>query len=109
MALANDPSGFTPVARQKWIVDTVPKGGWARQASKITIYNEGGWRFAPPVAEMLLLDRAANLGRSYDGTSWIAASAIATPSGGGTVDAAERATLGEVLTAMRQAGVMPAT
>lgn len=109
LALANDPSGFTPVAGQAWIIGTAPVGEWAGQASKIAVYSEGGWRFTPPVAGMRLLDHAENLVRRYDGTAWIAASAIAAPSGGGSVDAEARATLGEVLTAMRQAGLLPVT
>lgn len=109
MAQASDPSGLTPLSGQAWIVGSAPVAAWAGQASNIAVYSEGGWRFAPPVAGMRLFDRAANVVRRHDGTAWVASSAISEPTGGAMVDAEARATLGAVLTALRQMGLLPVT
>lgn len=112
MAQVDDPSALTPLSglfrarldrRERTICCT---GG---QASNIAVHIEGGWRFAPPVAGMRLFDRAANVVRHHDGTAWVASSAIIEPTGGAMVDAEARATLGVVLTAFREMGLLPVT
>lgn len=107
--IASDPSMVVPQAGGAWIVDGSATGEWAGRAWQIAIFSEGGWRFARPATGMRLLDRASGLVRTFDGTQWLLPDTVEGPSGGATIDIEARATLGEVLTALRQAGLLAVT
>lgn len=109
VAQANDPTPLAPMPGQGWIVGSAPLAEWAGKSGQIAVYSEGGWRFAPAVDGMRLLDRAAGVIRRHDGSDWVVPAGIEDPSGGGTVDAEARVTLSNVLTALRLAGLVAVT
>ncbi|WP_017672454.1 DUF2793 domain-containing protein [Blastomonas sp. AAP53] len=109
VARANDPSALSPQPGDAWIIGPAPLGAWAGHSAKIGVFSEGGWRFAPAVPGMRLFDRAAGAVCQYDGSGWVAAPAIADPSGGETIDAEARATLAGMLAALRSAGLLAVT
>lgn len=109
VARASDPSELSPQPGDAWIIGAAPLGAWTGHAAKIGVFSEGGWRFAPAVPGMCLFDRAAGVACRYNGSSWAAAPEIADPSGGATVDAEARATLGNLLAVLRAAGLVAVT
>ncbi|PXW78146.1 uncharacterized protein DUF2793 [Blastomonas natatoria] len=109
MAVAGDPSMLTPANGEAWIIDESATGAWTGRASQIAIFSEGGWRFARPVAGMRMLDRAAGLLRTFDGTQWLAPASVDSPSGGTIVDLEARSSLVALLTALRHAGLLAVT
>lgn len=122
----NDPPQF-PTAGQAYLVGDVPTGEWLQYPSHIAGYSAGGWRFVAPVAGLILLEKTTGQLVRYGSSGWetgiVRASsvlvdgkqvvgqqlgAIADPSGGLTVDAEARSALAEMLSALRQHGLISA-
>lgn len=108
-AVLADPGALDPDAGDAWIIGTGALGEWAGRAGQIAIFTDGGWRFVPVVGGMRVLDRATGQILIFDGSDWLAPAAVADPAGGATVDAEARATLGALLSALRDAGLIDAT
>ena len=110
-----------------WIVGAAPGGDWTGQAQAIAGWTAGGWRFAVPRTGMTAWceDRAMLL--RFDGTAWAGAdiagvrvviggvpvvqargAAIADVVGGSVVDDAARVTIGAILAALRNHGLIAA-
>jgi hypothetical protein len=112
-----------PSAGQCWVVGTAPTGAWAGQPGALVAWTEGGWRFVAPVPGMTVW--LAGAYARFDGTAWRVGElvgdrlllagaqvvgarqpAIATPSGGVTVDAESRSAVGAILVALRAHGLI---
>ncbi len=123
VAPANVPP--SPVPGQCWIVGPAASGAWAGQANALAMWTTGGWRFVAPVEGMLVWSIADSLPVRRIGSSWIAgitdgrvlrhngvqvvgarSAAIATPTGGSTVDAEARTAIGQMLAALRTHGLI---
>lgn len=115
----------SPTPGQCWIVGNSPTGAWAGQAGTIAGWSEGGWRFIAPLEGMVawLVDEQVWARRGASG--WIVGDvpalaisvagvqvvgarqpAIASPSGGATIDAEARAALSSLLAAARAHGLI---
>lgn len=114
-----------PTVGDCYLVASSPTGAWAGQAGKLAAFTAGGWRFIAPVEGLTVHVRASAQPATYRqgvwelgtlrGSSLMLAgqqvvgsrgAAIPSPSGGSTVDAQARATLGLVLDALRQHGLI---
>jgi hypothetical protein len=69
---------------------------------------DGDWLFVAPRDGMRLLDRSTGQEKHYF-ASWQVPAAPAVPSGGTTVDAEARATIADLIVALRTAGIFPAS
>lgn len=115
----------SPAPGQCWIVGTSPDGAWAGMTGAVAAWTAGGWRFIAPTAGMTLWDRANGYFMRHDGTVWTAgditgnslriwgvqvvgpqAAAIPDPSGGATIDGNARVTIGTILNALREHGLI---
>lgn len=124
-AVGRDDPPAEPEPGQCWIVGPAPEGAWTGQANALAGWTEAGWRFAAPFQGMAVWDRARAIGWRYrdggwrggelrgsavyvDGTRVLGprAAAIATPDGGGTVDAEARTALDRVLQTLVQHGLI---
>ena len=120
----NDPPG-SPTVGQCWIVGSSPTGDWTGQSGAVAAWTEGGWRFIAPREGMLLWLVDEQLWARRGPGGWIIGdvpaqsvsvagtqvvgtqqSAIADPSSGATVDSEARATLSELLAAIRAHGLI---
>lgn len=114
-----------PAAGMSWIVPDACNGAWSSRGGQIATASDGGWIFVVPrdgcvawVAEESVF--AVFFEGVWHGDAWPAAglriaghpiltttaAAIATPSGGATIDSEARVTLSAVLDAMRLLGLI---
>lgn len=117
------PTG--PSEGHAWIVGAAPTGAWAGRAQALAGWTGGGWRFVAAVEGMTAWVRSDGAEARFAAGSWsvgdVAArrlvvdgqpvvgarrAAIASPAGGGTVDAEARAALAAVLAALRGHGLI---
>lgn len=108
-----------------YIVAPSPTGAWAGKSQFIAAYTSGGWRFVAPLEGMSAYVRSTGVWATYQSGAWelgivrgtsvviggqqvvgSRSSAIASPSGGTTVDSAARSAIDQILTAMRQHGLI---
>ena len=120
----NDPPA-NPAVGACYIVGNSPTGEWAGKSQYIAGYTSGGWRYIAPTAGMSVYVKAAgisahNLAGAWEfgvlrGTALMLGgvqvvgsrlAAIPGPSGGAAVDAEGRATINQVLAALRQHGLI---
>lgn len=120
-----DEPPASPLSGQCYLVGSSPVGDWSQHAGKLAVFSEAGWRFVAPVAGMSLLVKTSETLATYGSAGWevgtIRASrllvegeqvvgprsaAISDPAGGSTVDAEARFTLQQVLSALRQHGLI---
>jgi hypothetical protein len=114
-----------PDAGQCWIVAAGASGAWAGQAGAVAMWTIGGWRFVAPQPGLALFVIDRGHAMVHDGGGWQDAAlqadalyldgvkvvgeqsaAIAAPSGGATVDAQARAAITDILTALRDHGLI---
>lgn len=108
-AIVNDPAALDPDEGQCWIVGDSPTGAWAGKAKALACATSSGWVFVNPITGMRTygIDQASDY--MFDGTGWIAASAIESPSGGSVVDVEMRAAFEALLADLQGRGLLAAT
>jgi hypothetical protein len=126
-AVAQDDPPGAPVLGASYIVGAAPTGDWASHAGGVAAWTSGGWRFLAPVDGMTLQVRGNGANAcfregaweigvlrgssvSIHGTKVLGAqqAAIASPSGGTTIDNEARAAIGAMLSALRSHGLIEA-
>ncbi len=114
-----------PASGSCYLVGASPTGAWAGQADRLAQFTVGGWRFIAPVEGMTAFVRSSGQAAIYRQGAWeigqvrgtalilsgqqvvsARGAAIASPSGGATVDSQARSVLGSVLAALRQHGLI---
>ena len=115
----NDPPA-TPDIGASWIVGSSPTGAWAGHASAIACATEGGWRFIAAREGMLVWRNDSSVFSMHRDGAWPAAAvmigddivlsgrkpAVASPTGGATVDIEARAAIISILDRMRAHGLI---
>lgn len=103
-----DAPPISSVEGESWIVSTNPAGEWAGHADKLAIFIAGSWKFAVPQDGLQVFDSSVFQMRVFSG-SWNAANTPVIPQGGTTIDAEARQAITDIVTALRQAGILPPT
>ena len=98
----------SPSDGQCWLVGSSATGDWAGQNGQLALRQLGQWRFVAPRDGMQCLNRATGQVLSRIAGTWRAPAAPAAPTGGATVDAEARNAFVALITALKQAGVLPA-
>lgn len=120
----NDPPG-SPTVGESYIVGAAPTGTWTGNPLAVAAYTSAGWRLMSPQEGMVFHVRSNNATAAYRGGGWeigmlrgssllidgqqvvgSQAAAIASASGGTTVDSEARAAIDQILGAMRQHGLI---
>ena len=108
-----------------YIVGDSPTGDWAGQPRAVAGYTSGGWRFVAPVEGMTAYVKANAVWANYRAGAWeigqlrgsnvlvggqqvvgSRATAIASASGGTTIDSEARSVINQILDALRQHGLI---
>lgn len=125
VSLGTDVPPTSPVSGQAWVVGPAPVGGWAGHANQLAGWTDGGWRFAAPVEGMSIwIEEVSDFARYSDG-AWVLGElrgstvviagdrvvgarrgAISLSSDGSVIDVEARATLAEILAALRGHGLI---
>src|SRR3954453_23819012 len=114
-----------PAVGACYIVGSAPTGAWAGTAQNIAAFTSGGWRFTPPFEGVIAYVRSTETYAAYRAGAWeigvlrgtnvvvggqqvvgARAAAIASASGGTTVDVQARSVVDQILTAMRLHGLI---
>lgn len=96
----------SPQEGQCWLVSGAASGAWIGREGMLAVYAESSWLFVAPVQGMRVFDKSAGQSKTFDG-DWNAAAAPATPQGGTSIDAEARMAIGEIIAALRLAGILP--
>jgi hypothetical protein len=91
-----------------WIVDAGANGAWDGRAGQLACWTGDGWRFASPVAGMVVRLSGTGSDIIYVDNQWIEPPVIADPVGGAVVDAECRAALVALLNHFRGIGALQA-
>lgn len=113
-----------PVEGQCWIVGSAPTGAWLGKTDSLAAWTSGGWRFIAPVVGMTAWDKLAGHWRHWSGSVWSIGWPVASlriggqqvvgprqpdvpsPSGGTTIDAEARATIGQLIVTLKSHGLI---
>ena len=115
----------SPAIGACYILAASPTGAWAGKPSNLATLTAGGWRFITPIEGLTAFVRSSSVWATFRSGAWelgilrgsnvtIAgqqvvggrSAAIPAPSGGSVVDAEARASIGQILTALRQHGLI---
>lgn len=108
-----------------YIVDNSPAGAWAGRSGCLACYTAGGWRFIEPREGLLAYVASTEMWGVVRENMWEfgifrgsallvngqqvvgpRVPAVGAPTGGSTVDAEARTTIGQILSALRQHGLI---
>jgi hypothetical protein len=98
----------TPSDGTNWLVGAAATGDWAGQDGKLACRQAGNWLFVSPRDGLRVLDRATGQQRCYLAT-WRIAEDVLEPTGGSSVDAEARAAISQLIAALRESGILPAS
>jgi hypothetical protein len=120
----NDPPASAAVG-QAYLVGAAPTGDWTQYPGHVASYGSGGWRFVAPVFGLALVEKSSGLAAVFGSAGWETgvirasrvvidgqqvvgsqAAGIADPAGGVTIDAEARSAITEMLSALRQHGLI---
>lgn len=101
---ANPPA--TPVNGQAWHIASNATGDWSGKSGQIASWQSGAWTYITPRDGMRIFNRATGQSWLYF-SEWKAPQEVALPSGGGNVDSEARATLNQLVAALKLAGILP--
>lgn len=93
---------------QCWLVGSAPSGAWAGHAGSIALRQLDQWLFATPRDGVQVLNATTGQRISRIGGTWRGPAVPAAPTGGTTVDTQARSALAALVSALQQAGVLPA-
>lgn len=121
--LASPPA--SPVEGACYIVGAGATGEWAGHDNSLAIFSSGGWRLLAALEGMSVFVRSTSVWAAFRAGAWelgtlrassllidgqqvvgARVAAIADPAGGSMVDAEARAAIGEILSALRQHGLI---
>ena len=97
----------SPVDGLCWLIATGASGDWTGQAGKIAARQAGNWLFFAPRDGMRLLNRATGQEMRFL-TTWKHPARPAAPTGGSVIDSEARSVVSALITALVEAGVLPA-
>ncbi len=115
----------SPVAGQCWIVGQGASGAWQGHDGNLACWTGAGWRFVVPFTGMTAWSLATGLIARRTASDWVQGAmtaatlsvsgnqvvaarqpAIASPTGGATIDSEARLALGSILSALRTHGLI---
>jgi hypothetical protein len=122
---ARDDPPPSPSAGQTYLAGTSPTGEWSDYPDHLAAFGAGGWRFVAPFAGLRVIEKSSGTVAAYGAAGWEMgvvrasriivdgqqvvgpqAGAIADPAGGTTADLEARSTITEILSALRQHGLI---
>ncbi|KHL24535.1 hypothetical protein PK98_11105 [Croceibacterium mercuriale] len=90
-----------------WIVGAEPGSAWAGQTDMLACRQAGTWLFAAPCDGLRVHDRTSGADLRYCDGRWRGAATVRAPQGGEVVDSEARKAVGQLITALTDAGLLP--
>lgn len=120
----NDPPQ-SPIPGACYLIGDTPTGEWSQYAGHLAAFTGAGWRFVAPVVGLNVIVKSSGAIATYLPGGWdvgslrgsrlvvegeqvigAQAAAIANPAGGTIIDSEARTAVAEILSAMRQHGLI---
>lgn len=95
----------SPGDGKAWLIGSTATGAWTGHSEEVVLRQNGQWLFVTPREGMRLLNASTGQDMRRVGNIWRTPDEPNAPSGGTVVDSEARAALGELIAALRQAGV----
>jgi hypothetical protein len=114
-----------PVPGQAWGVGAQPVGDWTGKTNQIALWTEGGWRYILPFENLCVFHKGLKINYCFQGGLWLKQSlnagsfavngltvlnqrqpAISVPTSGTVIDAQCRIAIDQILTALRNHGLI---
>lgn len=90
-----------------YIVAANPTGPWTGKAQCLAAFTSGGWRFVVPADGTTVFVRSTQTRANYRQGAWeLSGGPIGSPSGGATIDTQARSVIDQILSALRQHGLI---
>jgi hypothetical protein len=115
----------SPAPGQAWVIGTQPVGDWTGKTHHIALWTDGGWRFIVPFEDVCVFHKTLKINYCFQGGLWLKQSlnaasftvdgvtvlnqrqpSIGSPTSGVVVDAECRIAVNQILTAMRNHGLI---
>lgn len=93
-----------PAAGDCYLIASNATGGWAGNDAALAGWDGSQWTIVPPSQGMLIREASQALWLVYSG-GWQSIAAPVLPEGGSMVDTEARATIANILTALRDFGI----
>jgi hypothetical protein len=90
-----------------WIVAEGGTGAWVGKDGTIAARQSGAWTFITPKEGLSAFNKATGQMLRYN-AGWNYPSNLTAPSGGTNIDSEARSAIGQIITVLRQAGILPA-
>jgi hypothetical protein len=90
-----------------WIVAVGGTGGWIGKDGAIASRQNGAWTFITPKEGLSAFNKASGQILRYH-AAWNYPTNLSAPSGGTNIDSEARNSIQQVITVLRQAGILPA-
>lgn len=104
-AVADTPPA-SPEDGLGWLVGPAPTGDWTGKGGHLAFRQAGNWIYLAPRDGLRVLDRSNGQERVFH-AGWKAPLAPSVPEGGAVIDTEARAALAAVISALREARILP--
>ncbi len=99
---------MSPAQGQGWLVAKGASGAFANRDGAVAIWTAGGWRFAAPFEGMSAWKRDDGAVARRRSASWQVEPPVAVPGGGSVIDTEARQAIGELISSLRNFGLIKA-
>jgi hypothetical protein len=101
-----DTPPSTPEEGQCWLVSENPTGQWLGHAASLAGWIAGNWEFASSYYGLRVFDRTSKQ-TIFFSNGWQRSISVAIPVGGQIVDLQARDAIGNLLSTLRDVGILP--
>lgn len=100
------PSLNASDAGKSWLVGAGAVGQWSGKDDAVATWSGTSWDFFQPVEGMAVWHLGSGVELKYVGGDWHVPATIQLPQGGGVIDAEARSAIAQILTQLRQSGII---
>jgi hypothetical protein len=90
-----------------WLVGASATGDWTGKQKQIACWDGGGWQFITPMDSMRLFNKAIGSEMAFKSDAWVSNNPISNASGGNIVDVEARNSVNQLLSALKNIGILP--
>lgn len=95
----------SPAQGESWIIGETASGAWAGHEGKLALFIAGSWTIIDAVLGMNIYDKSVSKMQHFDGT-WQTADEPTDPQGGTVIDIEARAAIQQLVTGLRNLGIL---
>ncbi len=106
--LSAPPGALTESQAGKcWLVGSGATAEWVSKQKHIACWDGSGWQFITPMDSMRLFNKAIGSEMAFKYGAWVSNTPILNASGGSIVDVEARNSVNQLLSALKNIGILP--